>query len=58
MKILLNTLISDDEAATAVEYGLLAALLCLAALGAFEAFGQGLGEMWGEVRNEATNAMG
>ncbi|MBZ6377092.1 Flp family type IVb pilin [Pacificimonas flava] len=58
MKPYLRNLRRDDSGATAIEYGLLAGLIAIAALSAFQAFGDGLGNMWGHVRDESTNAMG
>lgn len=54
----LKLFIRDRDGATAIEYGLLAALIAVAALTAFETFGTGLSNMWGHVRSESINAMG
>lgn len=53
-----NELARDQSGATAIEYGLIAALLAIAALTAFQTFGDGLSNMWGHVRGESINAMG
>lgn len=43
---------SDDEGATAIEYGLLAALIAVAIIGAVTALGDGLIATFGEVSAE------
>lgn len=42
----------DQRAATAIEYGLIAALIAVGAVGAITGFGDGLGNMWNYVTNE------
>ena len=49
---LLKTLRSDDKGATAIEYGLIAALIAVAAITAMTALGTGLGDIFGEVALE------
>ena len=46
----------DEEGATAIEYGLLAALIAVAALASFQSFGDGLFNMWGEVQRVSEDA--
>jgi pilus assembly protein Flp/PilA len=48
---------ASERGATAVEYGLLVALIFLAAIGAFRAFGDNAISMWSNVSDEiqATN---
>lgn len=53
MKSLINRFIADDSGATAIEYGLIASMVAIIAIGALTAFGQtGSG-----VFNTAMNAI-
>ena len=52
-----NRLIKDDEGATAIEYGLIAGLVSVAAIGALGAMGNSLDEMFSFVSNELTDAV-
>ncbi len=45
---------SDDEGATAIEYGLLAALIAVAIIGAVTTLGDGLITTFGQVSDELT----
>ena len=47
----------DEDAATAIEYGLIAALIAVALIGAFTIFGQSMLDMFGFVRDRSVNAM-
>lgn len=47
----LSGLFHDQRGATAVEYGLIAALIVLAAVGGFAVLGGGMGTLWGNVHN-------
>ncbi len=47
----------DDSGATAIEYGLIAALLAVASITAFAAFGTSLTGLFGFVRDEAGTAI-
>ncbi len=47
----------DERGATAIEYGLIAALIAVAALAGMSALGGGLGESWGNTANKVTTAM-
>ncbi|MHB9878179.1 Flp family type IVb pilin [Pacificimonas sp. ICDLI1SI03] len=58
MRRVLRRLTGDDSGATAIEYGLLAALICIAAIAGFNSFGEGLFNMWGRVSTETTSRMG
>jgi len=44
-------LIRDDEGATAIEYGLIAALIAVAAIGAMQGIGTKLGSTFNNVSN-------
>ena len=52
-----NRLIKDDEGATAIEYGLIAGLVSVAAIGALGAMGNSLDNMFDFVSNELENAV-
>ena len=47
----------DSRGATAIEYGLIAALVVLAMMGGLSTLGGGTNGMWGKVGNEVTNHM-
>lgn len=53
---LLGRLRRDATGATAIEYGLILALVFLAMLGAVSAFGQSAIGVWDRVSNTVTNA--
>lgn len=57
MIALLKRFISNDEAATAIEYGLIAALVAVTAIVGIMALGGGLGNLFGSVSNKSANAM-
>lgn len=46
---MLTALRADRRGATAIEYGLIAALICIAAIGGYSNFGDGLSQMWNNV---------
>ena len=48
---------SDRRGATAIEYGLIAALIAVAAIGGMSSLGGGANGMWGRLDNKITNAM-
>lgn len=47
----LRRMIRDTRGATAIEYGLIAALIAIGAISGFNSFGDGLTNMWGRVEN-------
>lgn len=47
----------DDSGATAIEYGLIAALVSVAAIAALTAMGNSLETMFGSVANVLSNAV-
>lgn len=47
-------LLADRRGATAVEYGLIAALIVIAAMGGISALGGGAGGMWTDLATIAT----
>ena len=56
MRKLLKRLASDISGATAVEYGLILALVFLAMLAAVQNFGRASTEMWGNVATKIGDA--
>lgn len=54
---LMRTLRADDRGATAVEYGLIAALIVVAMIGGLNALGGGANGMWGKINNVVQNYM-
>lgn len=55
-KILLR-LAGSTRGATAIEYGLIVALVTLAVIGAMRNVATGSSSLWGSVHNQASNAM-
>ena len=49
--------LADDDGAVAIEYGLIAALVGLAVIGAFSVFGDGLLELFGAVQNRSLDVI-
>ena len=54
---LMRTLRANDLGATAVEYGLIAALIVVAMIGGLKTLGGGAGGMWGRVSGIVQNYM-
>ncbi len=52
----LHRLLADQRGATAIEYGLIAALIAVAAIGGISALGGGAGGMWTNLSLEVQNA--
>ena len=50
--------VKSEEGATAIEYGLIAALICVAAIGAMSMVGDTTSSMWDYVATTANAAMG
>ena len=50
-------LFADRRGATAIEYGLIAALIVIAIMGGLSALGGGAGGMWGRLSNTVDNSM-
>ncbi len=48
---------NDERGATAIEYGLIAALMAVAAIAAMMAFGGGLNNIFAYVSGRSVNAM-
>ena len=54
----LATVVKEDSGATSIEYGLIAALVSVAAIGALTAMGGSLNTMFQSVSNALTTAAG
>jgi pilus assembly protein Flp/PilA len=52
----LRRLLADLSGATAIEYGLIAAMIAVAAIGGFSALGGGSSGMWTNLSGEVQNA--
>lgn len=50
-----NKLFADEQGATAIEYGLIAALIAVAAITAMQSLGNQLDETFSEVATEMAN---
>ena len=57
MYVLLKDLLKDESGATAIEYGLIAALVSVAAIGALTAMGGSLNTMFTTVSNSLASAV-
>ena len=57
MQGLLIRFVRDDSGATAIEYGLIAALIAVAIIAALTAFGGSVQSMFGRVRDNSASAM-
>ncbi len=55
---LLNKIGRDDSGATAIEYGLIAALIVIASIGAFDAVANENNGIWARVKTSVTEVMG
>ena len=53
----LRRLRSDKRGATAIEYGLIAALIAVAAIGGMTSLGGGSNGLWGKLDNRVAEAM-
>ena len=53
----LKCLLRNNSGATAVEYGLILALIVIAMMGALSAFATENANMWDFIREETTNAI-
>ena len=53
----LRMLGAHERGATAIEYGLLAALIAVAAIGGMQTLGGGVGGMWGKLQNNMNTYM-
>lgn len=53
----LRTLCADERGATAIEYGLICALIAVAAIGGIEALGGGVGGAWTSLKDTVNAKM-
>ncbi len=53
----LRRLLADQGGATAIEYGLIVALIAVAAIGGFSALGGGSGGMWTNLSSTVQTSM-
>jgi pilus assembly protein Flp/PilA len=53
----LRTLRADQRGATAIEYGLICALIAVAAIGGMQSLGGGVGGMWGKLQTQMNTYM-
>ena len=54
---ILRMLGADARGATAIEYGLICALITVAAIGGMQTLGGGVGGMWGKLSNTTNSYM-
>ena len=57
IRMILRRLRTDTRGATAIEYGLIAALIVIAMMGALGSLGGGVGGKWKELSNTVSNKM-
>ncbi|WP_300974387.1 Flp family type IVb pilin [Sphingomonas sp. LHG3406-1] len=57
IRTMLRMLRADERGATAIEYGLIAALISVACISGFSAMGGGSNGMWGGIGNKVEKAM-
>ena len=55
--LVVQRFILEDDGATAIEYGLIAALIAVGLITAFTVFGESLQGLFGYVRDESVDAM-
>ena len=53
----LRRLRSDKRGATAIEYGLIVSLICIAIIGGMQQLGGGSNGMWGKLEKQVTDNM-
>ncbi len=58
IRTMLRRLFADRRGATAIEYGLIAALIIIAMIGGLSALGGGAGGMWTEIDARVQDPMG
>jgi len=57
IRMTLRRLLTCQRGATAIEYGLIAALIVVSMMGALSALGGGAGGMWSNIANDARENM-
>ena len=58
IRLILRNLRADQRGATAIEYGLIAALIVIAMMGGLTAMGGGSAGMWGKIQQNVADTMG
>jgi pilus assembly protein Flp/PilA len=58
IRVILRKLRADQRGATAIEYGLIAALIVIAMMGGLSALGGGSEGMWGRIQQNVAESMG
>ena len=51
----MRRMLANQKGATAIEYGLIVALIALAMMGGLRALGGGAGGMWSNISNQVQN---
>lgn len=54
---MLRRFLMDESGATAIEYGLVAAMICVAILGGLTSFGSGVSALWDGNNGEITGVL-
>ena len=57
IRTILRRLLAGDGGATAIEYGLIAALIAVASISGMTALGGQSGQMWGDIETEVESSM-
>lgn len=57
IRTILRKLRADERGATAIEYGLIAALIVIAMMTGLQSMGGGVGGMWGKLSTSANTYM-
>ena len=57
IRTMLRRLGADQRGATAIEYGLIAALIAVASIGGMQQLGGGVGGKWGNLASTMNNVM-
>jgi pilus assembly protein Flp/PilA len=55
---MLRTIRADERGATAIEYGLICALICIAMMGGLSSLGGGVNGKWGNLAGTVANHSG
>ena len=58
MTAVISQFVRDEDGATAIEYGLIAAMIAVALIATFVIFGNSLAGLFGMVRDRSVDAMG
>ena len=57
IRVILRKLRADQRGATAIEYGLIAALIVIAMMGGLRTLGGGSAGMWGKIQQNVADSM-